>query len=128
VIEELVDVGRREHGREQGEGAQVKLARGHHAQYARELAAETCSADAQVGLGFREVQRLHAVFEHRGEGVLAVEAARVDLAEVHEQARAERALPREQASQAGEQRFVAERCNVIRFSAAERRVHARLRA
>ena len=38
--------------------------------------------DAPVGLGLGEVERLHAVDEHRGEGASGVELSLVDLADV----------------------------------------------
>ena len=81
-------------------------------QHARELAAQARSADAQVGFGFRQVQRLHAVVEQRAAGLLAVEPAHVHLGQVREPASAQRALLAEQLPQRAEQLFVAERCHV----------------
>ena len=64
--------------------------------HARELPAQAGGADAQVGFGFREVQRLHAVVEQRAIRLLAVEPAHIHFGQVREPASAQHALLTEQ--------------------------------
>ena len=77
--EQLLAVVLCEHGSEQLHGAQMKLTRADHLHDARELPAQPRRPNPEVRLRFRQVQRVHAVVEHRAVRVLAIQPPRVDL-------------------------------------------------
>jgi hypothetical protein len=81
----------------------------------RKLPAQARGLNAQVRLCLGHVQLVHAVRKHRSVGVLAVQPARIHLAEVHEQSRAERVVGANQAPQAVDQRSIRDGTNIDQF-------------
>jgi len=73
--------------REESDSAQVKTALFEHHQDRREPPRGSPHLDAQVGLGLGEMKNLGAVGEPRRTGVLRVEPATIDSADVSDELR-----------------------------------------
>lgn len=114
--EQLLAVVFGEHGREELHGAQVKLACCEHLHDERELPAQASRANAQVSLGFREVQRLHTVVEHGAVRVLPVQPSCVDFGEMHEQRSGQLALLPQQPLESDDQLVIAQARHRLRQS------------
>ena len=83
-FQEPVPVLAREVRGQQGDRRQVKTAIGQHGQEHRMLPRRAGRGDAEIGLGLREVQDLHAVDEHRRKGLAGKEPSLVHLGDVRD--------------------------------------------
>jgi hypothetical protein len=89
-----------------GYSGEVKAAIPQHRQEHGMLPCGASHQDAQIGLGFREVEDLGAVREHRGRGFASIEPSLVDLADVGDEVGFHASGPPEDLGQAAEQLVV----------------------
>jgi hypothetical protein len=81
-LEEDLSILGSEDGSQQRDAAQVDAAVAQHRQEPGVRAAGPGHVDAQPGLGLREVEHLHTVGEHGGDGLPGVGSPGVDLSDV----------------------------------------------
>ena len=95
--------------RQLGDCGQVKAAVTKHGQEHRVLPRGAGYRDSQVGLGFRQVEHLGAVREHRRSGFAGVEAPRIHLGDVGDHVRFDVSRTRQEVAKATQELIVRKR-------------------